>query len=176
MSSNTVADYMEALCATYMIDRVRRYDIRGKHVFKQQEKYYYGDLGIRNYLCRDKRLADMEKVLENAVYIKLVNDGYAVYVGQLDGKEIDFVAQRGDEPTIKCAADFFSRFIRTRIWELETHQGQPPQIRGDHGPAVAPAKRRRHTSPESGFLLVVILITVKCKRLPASFCRCLGEA
>ena len=90
MSSNTVADYMEALCATYMIDRVRRYDIRGKHVFKQQEKYYFEDLGIRNYLCRDKRLADLEN-------IKLVNDGYAVYVGQLDGKEIDFVAQRGDE-------------------------------------------------------------------------------
>lgn len=97
MSSNTVADYMEALCATYMIDRVRHYDIRGKHVFKQQEKYYFEDLGIRNYLCRDKRLADLEKVLEIAVYIKLVNDGYAVYVGQLDGKEIDFVAQRGDE-------------------------------------------------------------------------------
>lgn len=39
----------------------------------------------------------MEKILENAVYIKLVNEGYTVYVGQLDGKEIDFVARRGDE-------------------------------------------------------------------------------
>ena len=97
VSSNTVADYMDTLCATYMIDRVQRYDIRGKRLFEQQEKYYYEDLGIRNYLCRDKRQPDMEKVLENAVYIKLQNMGYTVYVGQLDGKEIDFVARRGDE-------------------------------------------------------------------------------
>ena len=40
---------------------------------------------------------DIEKVLENAVYLKLRQDGYEVYVGQLDGKEIDFVAQRGEE-------------------------------------------------------------------------------
>ena len=97
VSSNTVADYMDTLCATYMIDRVQRYDIRGKRLFEQQEKYYYEDLGIRNYLCRDKRQPDMEKVLENAVYIKLLNMGNTVYVGQLDGKEIDFVARRGDE-------------------------------------------------------------------------------
>lgn len=97
VSSNTVSDYMDALCSTYLIDRVQRYDIRGKRIFEQQEKYYFEDLGIRNYLCRDKRQADLEKILENAVYIKLVNDGYTVYVGQLDGKEIDFVARRGDE-------------------------------------------------------------------------------
>lgn len=97
VSSNTVSDYMDALCSTYMIDRVQRYDIRGKRIFEQQEKYYFEDLGIRNYLCRDKRQADLEKILENAVYIKLVNDGYTVYVGQMDGKEIDFVARRGDE-------------------------------------------------------------------------------
>lgn len=97
VSSNTVADYMDALCSTYMIDRVQRYDIRGKRIFEQQEKYYFEDLGIRNYLCRDKRQTDLEKILENAVYIKLINEGYTVYVGQLDGKEIDFVARRGDE-------------------------------------------------------------------------------
>jgi len=97
VSSNTVADYMETLCSTYMIDRVQRYDIRRKRIFEQQEKYYFEDLGIRNYLCRDKRQADLEKILENAVYIKLVNESYTVYVGQLDGKEIDFVAQRGEE-------------------------------------------------------------------------------
>ena len=97
VSSNTIADYMNSLCDTYMIDRVRRYDIKGKKVFEQQDKYYFEDLGLRNYLCRDKRLLDVEKLLENAVYLKLVRDGYEVYVGQLDGKEIDFVARRGDE-------------------------------------------------------------------------------
>lgn len=97
VSSNTVAEYMDTLCATYLIDRVRRYDIRGKRLFEQQDKFYFEDLGLRNYLCRDKRLVDLEKVLENAVYLKLCQEGYEVYVGQLDNKEIDFVARRGDE-------------------------------------------------------------------------------
>ena len=97
VSANTVGEYMDALCDTYMIDRVKRYDIKGKSVFEQQDKYYFEDLGLRNYLCRDKRSLDMEKVLEGAVYLKLKRSGYDVYVGQLNGKEVDFVARRGDE-------------------------------------------------------------------------------
>ena len=97
VSANTVGEYMDALCDTYMIDRVKRYDIKGKSVFEQQDKYYFEDLGLRNYLCRDKRSLDMEKVLEGAVYLKLRRSGYEVYVGQLNGKEIDFLARRGDE-------------------------------------------------------------------------------
>lgn len=97
VSSNTISDYMDTLCATYMIDRVERYDIKGKKIFEQQEKYYFEELGIRNYLCRSIRQWDLEKVLENAVYIKLRMMGYNVYVGQFEGKEIDFVAKRGDE-------------------------------------------------------------------------------
>ena len=97
VSANTVGEYMDALCDTYMIDRVKRYDIKGKTVIEQQDKYYFEDLGLRNYLCRDKRSLDMEKVLEGAVYLKLKRDGYDIYVGQLNGKEIDFVARRGDE-------------------------------------------------------------------------------
>ena len=97
VSANTVGEYMDAFCETYMIDRVKRYDIKGKSVFEQQDKYYFEDLGLRNYLCRDKRSLDVEKVLEGAVYLKLKRSGYEVYMGQLSGKEIDFVARRGDE-------------------------------------------------------------------------------
>lgn len=96
VSTNTVADYIGSLCDTYMIDRVGRFDISGKRIFDQQEKYYFEDIGIRNYLCKDKRATDLEKVLENIVYLKLKNSGYAVYVGQLNGKEIDFVATKGE--------------------------------------------------------------------------------
>lgn len=97
VSANTVGEYMEAWCESYMIDKVKRYDIKGKLVFEQQEKYYFEDLGIRNYLCKDKRNIDIEKSLENIVYLKLKNRGFDVYVGQINGKEIDFVARRGTE-------------------------------------------------------------------------------
>jgi predicted AAA+ superfamily ATPase len=97
VSANTVGEYMEAWCESYMIDKVKRYYIKGKLVFEQQEKYYFEDLGIRNYLCKDKRNIDIEKSLENIVYLKLKNRGFDVYVGQINGKEIDFVARRGTE-------------------------------------------------------------------------------
>lgn len=97
VSANTISEYMDALCDTYMIDRVKRYDIKGKSVFDQQDKYYFEDLGLRNYLCRGNRSLDIERVLEGAVYLKLKRSGYDVYVGQLNGKEIDFVARRGEK-------------------------------------------------------------------------------
>ena len=97
VAANTVGEYMEGFCDAYLIDKVRRYDIRGKRLFEQQEKYYFEDVGIRNILCSDKRRIDFEKVLENVVYLKLKRSGYEVYVGQLDGKEIDFVARKGED-------------------------------------------------------------------------------
>lgn len=97
VTSGTIAEYMGYLCDTYLIDKVERYDIKGKRVFEQQEKYYFEDLGIRNYLCQGKNNNDIEKIIENLVYLRLRQLGYQVYVGQLNGKEIDFVAKRGDE-------------------------------------------------------------------------------
>jgi len=97
VSSNTVDNYTDALCVTYLIDRVHRYDIRGKRIFEQQDKFYFEDIGLRNYLCLSKSNIDIEKVLENAVYLRLRKDGFEVFVGQINGKEIDFVALRGDE-------------------------------------------------------------------------------
>lgn len=96
-SSNTIAEYVELLCDAYIIDKVHRYDIKGKRIFEQQEKYYFQDIGIRNYLCADKRSLDIEKVMENVVYLKLCQLGYDVFVGVLNGKEIDFVAKMGDD-------------------------------------------------------------------------------
>lgn len=97
VAANTIGEYMDSFCDTYLMDKVRRYDIRGKRLFEQQEKYYFEDIGIRNILCSDKRTIDLEKVMENIVYLKLKRSGSEVYVGQLDGKEIDFVAKKDGE-------------------------------------------------------------------------------
>ncbi len=96
VSTNTVAGYIEMLVGSFIIDRVRRFDIKGKKVFEQVDKYYFEDIGIRNSLCRGKVISDREKVLENAVYLKLRQLGFEVYVGQIGANEIDFVALRGE--------------------------------------------------------------------------------
>lgn len=97
VTSNTISEYVGYFCDTYLIDKVERYDIKGKRIFEQQEKYYFEEIGIRNYLCRNKKNYDVEKIMENLVYLRLKQLGYDVYVGQLNGKEIDFVAKNGDD-------------------------------------------------------------------------------
>ncbi|WP_300153195.1 hypothetical protein [Bacteroides sp.] len=42
------------------------------------------------------RAVDIEKLIENAVYLHLLRLGYKVYVGTLRNGEIDFVANKGD--------------------------------------------------------------------------------
>ena len=97
VSASTISEYTEMLCETYMIDSVQRFDIKGKRIFEQQNKFYFEDIGIRNYLCIDKRNNDVEKIVENLVYLKLKNQGNEVYVGQLEDKEIDFVTKFGNQ-------------------------------------------------------------------------------
>ena len=46
-------------------------------------------------LAGSDRTGDIEKVIENAVYLHLKNLGYKVSVGTLPNGEIDFVAEKG---------------------------------------------------------------------------------
>lgn len=99
VSVNAILNYLAYLCETFVTKKSGRYDIRGKRLFDNNDKYYFQDLGIRNSLVTGMRAFDIEKVIENAVYNHLIYLGYSVTVGQLRNKEIDFVAiKNGTEP------------------------------------------------------------------------------
>lgn len=94
ITSTAVINYIKALCETYVIHKVNRYDIHGKRLFESNDKYYFEDNGIRNCLGGGNREGDIEKVMENVVYNHLVRLGYEVTVGQLQASEIDFVCSK----------------------------------------------------------------------------------
>lgn len=94
ITSTAVINYIKALCETYVIHKVNRYDIHGKRLFESNDKYYFEDIGIRNCLGGGNREGDIEKVMENVVYNHLVRLGYDVTVGQLQASEIDFVCSK----------------------------------------------------------------------------------
>lgn len=94
VSVGMILNYLEYLSEAFIVRQVKRYDIHGKRLFESNDKYYFQDIGIRNSLLRGTRAFDIEKAIENAVYNHLVYLGYDVTVGQLNGKEIDFVAQK----------------------------------------------------------------------------------
>ncbi|WP_290393605.1 ATP-binding protein [uncultured Duncaniella sp.] len=94
----SAVNYLKAASNAYIINKVKRYDIHGKRLLETNDKYYFEDLGLRNLLVGSNRVKDIEKVMENAVYLHLKNLGYKVAVGTLPNGEIDFVAERGGKP------------------------------------------------------------------------------
>jgi len=87
-------NYLKTATNAYIINKVPRYDIHGKRLLETNDKYYFEDIGLRNLLVGSKRSGDMEKVMENAVYLHLKNLRYKVKVGTLPAGEIDFVAEK----------------------------------------------------------------------------------
>lgn len=90
-SVHTVDNYLNALCESFVLYKVGRYDIKGKQLLQTQEKYYLADIGLRYYLLGTKP-ADMGHILENIVYLELLRRGYELYVGRQDNGEVDFIA------------------------------------------------------------------------------------
>lgn len=65
------------------------------HDFIRCGKYYFEDWGLRNMLAGSNRTSDIEKLIENAVYLHRKNLGYKISEGTLSNGEIDFVAEKG---------------------------------------------------------------------------------
>jgi hypothetical protein len=93
ISVKVVIEYLGHLSDVMLVAPVKRRDIKGRKIFEIGEKYYFNDIGLRNSLV-PYRQADINKLLENMVYLHLVSHGYYVTVGHSEDKEIDFVAER----------------------------------------------------------------------------------
>lgn len=96
VSRPTVDSYLGYLISGYAVNKVRRYDIKGKEYLKSLEKYYVTDLGLRNYLLGSRNM-DRGHILENIVYLELKRRGYEIYVGKFDDQEIDFVVKNQND-------------------------------------------------------------------------------
>ena len=94
ITPSAIIHYLRCLAQAYIIRPVQRFDIHGKRLFDNNEKYYFEDHGIRNALAGSNRSGDIEKVLENIVFQHLNRLGYSVTVGQLQAGEIDFVCTK----------------------------------------------------------------------------------
>ena len=100
----TILSYLRALERAFIIRKARRTDIRGMKIFEVGEKYYFEDLGLRNILLGSMGPTEIGKLIENAVYLHLIERGFRVTIGWLDGYEIDFVAEKNDKKIYVQAA------------------------------------------------------------------------
>ena len=100
VTDDTVNRYMEILEESYLFEKAKRYDIKGR-------KGIGSDIGLRNAQLNFREM-DMSHIMENIVYNELRSRGFVVDVGvveirpSVDGRreavklEVDFVANKGD--------------------------------------------------------------------------------
>lgn len=93
VSVDTVLNYLDYCQKAYLIKKASRYDTLGKKLLKVEEKYYMTDHGFRQARGISNQ-KDIERVLENIVYIELIARGYEVKIGKVDKQEIDLIAER----------------------------------------------------------------------------------
>lgn len=93
---NTVYNYLTALEGAFILYRTPRYDIKGKEILKTQEKFFVSDLSLI-YSVMGFRERMIAGILENIIFLELKRRGYQVFVGKLDDKEIDFIAEKKGE-------------------------------------------------------------------------------
>ena len=109
VSANTVADYVDALCESFIFYEAERFDVTGKALLKSGRKYYIVDLGLRNYIL-SRRGYDLGFSVENVVFFELMRRGFRVNVGKVGSTEVDFVAQRNGELSyFQVAADITAK-------------------------------------------------------------------
>ena len=97
IADTTVSAYLDALGKALLVKPVYRFDIHGKKLFEQNDKYYFSDHGLRNLLMGFDVRRSIEKIIENVIYLFLLQQGYKVTVGVLQKGEVDFVATRMGE-------------------------------------------------------------------------------
>ncbi len=144
LSVDTVQNYLSYLQAAFLIEKVSRYDVKGRRLLEIYEKYYMGDIGLRHGFIGYQR-ADIAGLLENIVYLELRHRGYSVTMGKWDDKEIDFIAQKEQE----------KRYIQVSylMASLETEQREfsPLEIIQDHHPKlVLSMDKRQNRASENG--------------------------
>ena len=103
INNTLVSSYLTHAMDAFLIERAKRYDVKGKTYFNYPNKYYYTDLGLRNARL-NYRQYDPGHIMENIIYNELVRRGYSVDVGVVTERkkaeriqrEIDFVVNDAD--------------------------------------------------------------------------------
>jgi len=91
----TVYNYLQYLEDAHIIEKVGRYDIRGKKLLETNEKYYLAEHSLQ-YAVRDYNAGNITGILENIVYLELLRRGFSVKIGKFGDKEVDFVAEKSE--------------------------------------------------------------------------------
>ena len=77
---DTIKNYIDFLCDSFIIEKSTRYDIKGKRYINSPYKYYFMDLGLRNARINFRQY-EKSHLMENLIYNEMRVRGFNVDVG-----------------------------------------------------------------------------------------------
>jgi predicted AAA+ superfamily ATPase len=82
ITASTLTKYIEYLEDSFLIEEVKRFDIKGKSYIGTPMKYYFMDMGLRNARINFRQM-EISHSMENVIYNELRVRGYSVDVGNI---------------------------------------------------------------------------------------------
>lgn len=86
ISMPTISSYLNHLLESFILQKVERYDVKGRKYISTPAKYYYTDVGLGNALLNFRQYEETH-IMENIIYNELVFRGYQVDVGMVEVNE-----------------------------------------------------------------------------------------
>lgn len=130
ITDKTVKRYIEFLTDSFLVEKVDRYDVKGRKYIEALSKYYFVDVGLRNARL-EYRQQEENHIMENIIFNELKIRGYRVHVGVVEmreknkeGKstlkklEVDFIATKGSQ-----------KYYIQSAFEMPTQEKQNQELR-----------------------------------------------
>ena len=95
IGNDTVLNFLQYWENAFLLNKTYSVNPDTKKYFEIYNKYYAGDLWLRNSLVWFDFKRDIGKLMENYLFLELKRNGYAIKIWRLSsGKEIDFIAEK----------------------------------------------------------------------------------
>lgn len=86
ISLSTINSYLNNIENSFIINKVKRYDIKRKKYLKTSSKYYFQDIGLYNAIIGyDQK--DNDNVMENIIYNELLTRDFEIDIGTIETRE-----------------------------------------------------------------------------------------
>lgn len=123
ISEVTVSRYISHMEDAFMINRVKRYDIKGRKYIGTPYKIYFEDVGLRNARLGFRQI-EATHIMENIIYNELRYRGYNVDVGVVEAREKD--KETGKEIKKQLEIDFIA-YIGSKKYYIQSAYAIPDE-------------------------------------------------
>lgn len=111
-NDKTIAQYIEHLTDAFIIQKAKRFDIKGKKYIGSPLKYYFTDIGLRNARLNFMQI-EPTHAMENIVYNELLVRGFNVAVGVVEHYAKD---KNGKNIIVRNEVDFVCNKVSQRYY------------------------------------------------------------